>query len=268
MQSIIQNVQASLSESLSAFVTNVILFVPKMLLALVVLAIGVFVARMVYNSFLSLCEFLKLDNLFKSVGFQGFFHEVGLDFSFSHFVAWFFKFLVLFITLISSLSIVGLTTVVNFIQYGLLSFIPNLLTVGIILLITFFVANKLREIVLHSTLVTKNFSPITARVVWFMVVVMGVLTVLEYLNIGTFFIDIVKMFIMALCVGIAAAVALAFGLGAKEEARCLVREWMGKDCADLDCGCDDGMDFECCDCNCLECEDECKECDCCKVDSK
>ena len=59
---------------------------------------------------------------------------------------------------------------------------------------------------------------------------------------------------------------LAFGLGCKEEARCLIRSWMGKDCYDLDCGCNT---FGCAKCSDMDDDshshdDDC-DCDTCSL---
>jgi hypothetical protein len=64
--------------------------------------------------------------------------------------------------------------------------------------------------------------------------------------------------VQAISLGIALALGLAFGLGCKEEARCLIRSWMGKECYDLDCGCNT---FGCAKCSGdLDMHDD--DCDC------
>jgi Conserved TM helix len=239
MQNIISTIGLSVDQSLSILVTNFILYIPKVVVALLVAAIGIFIGRLVYKSFLSFCKVIRLDNGFRKIGMQRFFDEVGLHFSLSVVIAWCFRFIIDFVTLLTVLSLLGFTTVVKFVSIGLVSFVPTLATVAILLVITFVVANKVKDIVLHSTLVTKNFSPITARLSWLLVVIVGFLTVLDYLKIADFLVNLIGTFVTFSFAGLALAFALAFGLGAREEARCLVRGWMGKDCDDLDCGCDE-----------------------------
>lgn len=266
MREFILNVLSAVRQSLEIFVTDFVLYIPSIVAAFIVLAVGVWLARVVYSAFRSFFASVSLDDAFASLGLQKFFHEVGLDFSISRLLSWIFRFFVLFVTVLSVLSILGLTSVVEFVRYGLVAFVPSLVTVALLLFITFLVADRVREFILHSTLLAKNFSPITARAVWILIVVVGVLTTLDYLGVAKFLVDIVGFMFMALFAGLALALGLAFGLGAKEEARCVVRGWMGKDCDDLDCGCEhkhDLDDFECCPCDCNSCEEGCDDCACC-----
>jgi hypothetical protein len=239
MQNIISTIGSSIDQSLFILVTHFIIYLPKLVAAMLVAAIGIFTARLVHRSFSSFFKVIKLDNLFRKIGLQHFFDEAGLHFSVSAVMAWGVKFIIDFATLITVLSLLGFETVIRFITIGLIAFVPTLATVSVLLIITFVVANKVQDIVLHSTLVAKNFSPITARISWMLVVIVGALTVLDYLKIAEFLVNLVGTFVTFSFAGLAAAFALAFGLGCREEARCLVRGWMGKDCVDLDCGCDD-----------------------------
>lgn len=271
MRYFISNVFGAIRQSLEIFVTDFILYIPNIVGALLVLVLGVWLARVVYSAFKSFFSSIRLDDAFESIGLQKFFHEVGLDFSISRLLAWFFKFLILFVTVLSSLSILGLTSVVDFIRYGLVSFVPTVITVSLLLFITFLVADRVRDFILHSTLLAKNFSPFTARVAWFLIVAVGILTTLDYLGIAKFLLDIIGSLFTAIFLGGALAFGLAFGLGAKEEARCVVRGWMGKDCEDLECGCErshDLEDFSCCPCDCENCEGDCKDCSCCFGDKE
>ena len=265
MRDFLSNVFGAVRQSLEIFVTDFVLYIPNIVAALIVLALGVWLARVVYSAFKSFFNSIQLDSLFESVGLQKLFHEVGLDFSVSRLLAWLFRFFILFVAMMSVFSILGLTSVVEFVRYGLLAFVPSVVTVGLLVFITFIVADRVREFILHSTLLAKNFSQITARVVWMLIVVVGVLTTLDYLGIAKFLVNIIGFMFMALFAGIALALGLAFGLGAKEEARCVVRGWMGKDYDDLECGCghDHEEDFGCCPCGCDNCEEDCKDCSCC-----
>jgi hypothetical protein len=266
MRPFIQNVFSSVADSLQIFATDFILFIPKIIVALLILGVGAWLARVVYSAFYSMFRTINLDSMFQSLGFQKFFHESGLDFSLSKLLAWCFKFCILFVATMSALSILGLTSVVEFVRFGLVAFVPSLVTVSLLLFITFVVADRVKDVVLHSTLLAKNFSPITARAVWLLIVIVGVLTVLDYLGIASFLVNVIGYMFVAVFAGIALAIGLAFGLGAKEEARCVVRGWMGKDCTGLECGCEhehEMEDFACCPCDCKSCGDDCEDCSCC-----
>ena len=101
-----------------------------------------------------------------------------------------------------------------------------------------------------------HISPFLSNIAWFSVILFGTIATLQQLDILRFITDAAAGIIQALGLGLALALGLAFGLGCKEEARCMVRTWMGKDCYDLDCGCNtfemDGASHEK-DCDCDTC---------------
>jgi hypothetical protein len=127
------------------------------------------------------------------------------------------------------------------------------------LFLTVVVANKVRDLVAHSTYVAKHHSPFLAKLIWFVVLLFGTIATLQQLDILRFITDAASGIVQAIGLGVALALGLSFGLGCKEEARCMVRGWMGKDCYDLDCGCntfgcskcsgDDDMHDEDCECD-------------------
>jgi hypothetical protein len=266
MQSILQNASAVLSDSISALIVNILFFIPRALFALVVLALGIFLARVVYSSFLSFCRAINLDKIFGQLGLQSFFHEAGIDFSISHIVAWFFKFFIMFVAVVYSLSLLGFESVVNFIQFGLLPLIPTVLNVAIMLFLTFFIARKVSAFLMHTSIVAKNFSPIIAKASSWIIIFVGVLTVLDYLKIAEFLISFVNIILAAVLFAFALAAGLSFGLGCREEARCIVRGWMGKDCDDLECGCETDLHM-CCPCDCEDCDPNEKDCACCDLEA-
>ncbi len=261
--------QNLVNQSLSELVNNIILYIPNLIAALIILAVGIMIGKIVYQSFLSLSELFRLDVVFRKMGMQKFFHDAGLDFYFPHTIALFFKFIVMFVVVIAALSVLGLDVVVNFIQFGLIPLVPALLNISLILFISFFVASRVSMFILHSSIVARGFSPLIARIAYFTIVFFGIVTVLDYLKFATFLLGMINLIMVALLFGLALAFGLSFGLGCREEARCMMRSWMGKDCDDLDCGCDDDeddYDFECCDCNCLDCDGECGDCKCCDME--
>jgi hypothetical protein len=242
MQKIISTIVESVDQSLLVFIGGFIMYIPYLVAALIIGLLGFYIGKLVYASFSSFFKVIKLDAIFDKVGLQNIFDEVGLDISISHILAWSMKFMIDFVTLLVVLSVLGFTDVVKFVTVILAIYLPKIVTIAILLVITFAVANKVKDIVLHSTLIARNFSPITARIVYLMIVGLGLVSVLNYMKVAGFIVAMIGTLLTFIFAGLALAFALAFGLGAREEARCLVRGWMGKDCDDLDCGCESELD--------------------------
>lgn len=249
------NISNALSSSFEIVFRDILIFIPKIILAFLVLAILVWVAKIVSKLIGDLLRLVRIDQLLSRIGVTQAFHAVGFQVSIAYAVQTFLKWILVLIALLSAFSILGLTEVVYFLEFGIFQILPNIGILALMLFITVVVANKTRDLVAHSTYVAKNHSPFLANVSWVAVILFGTIATLQELDILRFITDAAAGIIQALGLGLALALGLAFGLGCKEEARCLVRSWMGKDCYDLDCGCNnfDGMEGHEHDCDCDSC---------------
>ena len=253
------NITSSISDALTSsfeiIFRDILIFIPKVILAFLILAVLVWVANVVSRLIGDLLRLIRIDQLLSRIGVTQAFHAVGFQVSIAYAVQTFFKWILGLIALLSAFSILGLTEVVNFLEFGIFQILPNVGVLALMLFITVVVANKTRDLVTHSTYVAKHHSPFLANLSWFAVIVFGLIATLQELDILRFITDAASGIIQALGLGVALALGLAFGLGCKEEARCLVRSWMGKDCYDLDCGCNnfDMVDSHEHDCDCDTC---------------
>lgn len=240
---------------------DILIFIPKILLAFIILAVLVWIAKIVSKLLGDLLRLMRIDSLLSRVGITQAFHEVGFQVSIAYAVQTFTRWMLVFVAFLSTFSILGLDEIVNFLEYGIFKILPDLVILCVMLFLTMVVANKARELASHSTYVAKHHSPFLANTVWFLVLLFGTIATLEQMDILRFITDAASGLVQALGLGIALALGLAFGLGCKEEARCMIRTWMGKDCYDLDCGCntfgcakcsDTGDDHDV-DCGCDDC---------------
>jgi hypothetical protein len=258
---IIQIIGDALTNSFEIIFRDVFIFIPKLLLAFIILTILVWIAKIVSKLIGDLLRLIRIDSLLARIGITQAFHEVGFRVSIAYAVQIFIRWVLVFMAILSAFAILGLDEVVNFLEYGIFQILPNIIVLCLMLFLTLVVANKARDLASHSSYVAKHHSPFLANLVWFLVVLFGTIATLQELDILRFITDAAAGLIQALSLGFALALGLAFGLGCKEEARCMIRGWMGKDCYDLDCGCntfgcancsnfEDGHDA---DCDCDEC---------------
>ncbi len=248
----------ALINSFEIIFRDILIFVPKILLAFIILAVLVWIAKIVSKLVGDLLRLARIDALLARIGVTQAFHEVGFQVSIAYAVQVAVKWLLVLVAVLSTFAILGLDEVVYFLEFGIFQILPNIITLGLMLFLTMIIANKTRELVAHSSYVAKHHSPFLANLVWFLVILFGTIATLQQLDILRFITDAAAGLVQALGLGIALALGLAFGLGCKEEARCLVRSWMGKDCYDLDCGCNT---FGCANCSDMG-DDHDDDCDC------
>lgn len=248
----------ALTDSFDIIFRDVLVFIPRILLAFVMLAVLVWIAKIVSKLIGDLLRLARIDALLARIGVTQAFHEVGFQVSIAYGVQVFVKWVLVFIAILSAFSILKLDEVVYFLESVVFQILPAIITLGLMLFLTFVVANKTKDLVSHSSYVARHHSPFIANVVWFAVILFGTIATLEQLDILRFVTDAASGIIQALGLGVALALGLAFGLGCKEEARCLIRSWTGKDCYDLDCGCNT---FGCANCSGMN-DDHDHDCDC------
>lgn len=235
---------------------DILIFVPKIILSFVVLALLVWIAKIVSKLIGDLLRLVRIDELLSRVGITQAFHAVGFQVSLAYAVQTFIKWILILIAALSAFSILGLDEVVYFLEFGIFQILPNIAVLALMLFLTIVVANKARDLTAHTSYVAKHHSPFLANFVWLAIILFGTIATLQELDILRFITDAAAGIIQALGLGVALALGLAFGLGCKEEARCLIRGWMGKDCYDLDCGCnswEDAKNGHEKDCDCDTC---------------
>lgn len=254
----VQIIGDALTNSFELIFRDIIIFIPKILLAFIMLTVLVWIAKIVSKLVGDLLRLIRIDSLLARIGVTQAFHEVGFQVSIAYGVQVFIKWILIFVAFLSAFSILGLDEVVYFLEYGIFQILPNIVILGLMLFLTIVVANKVRDLVSHSSYVAKHHSPFLANIIWFLILLFGTISILQQLDILRFITDAVSGLIQALGLGIALALGLSFGLGCKEEARCLIRSWMGKDCYDLDCGCNT---FGCAKCS-MDDDDHTHDCDC------
>ncbi len=261
-----QKLALGLDASLDVVFRNIVFYVPTLLLAFVILVLGMWIAKVVSKMIGDLLRIARVDYLLSKVGVTQLFHEIGFRVSVAYALQIGLKWILYAVTFMSVANILGLNTVTDFIDLSLFGLLPKLTAFALTLFVTFVVANKAKDFVAHSTYVAKHHSPVIASLTWLIIVTLGVLTAVDQLAIAKFLTDILSGFLQALGLGIALALGLAFGLGCKEEARCMARKWMGKECYDLECGCNT---FGCEKCSGIvdgETHDEECECNHCSIE--
>lgn len=191
-------------------------FTPKLLIAVVLFAVGWLLGNVVARALEHVFRALKIDSLLRPIGVESFFRKAGMNLNSGYFVGQVVKWFVIIVFLIPSLDLVGLNSIKDFLQNDVLGFLPRVIVAALVLIISTIVAEGLSKTVKASartmSLTSANMLGTVAKYsVWVFafIIALGQLGIADY-------------YMSALFTGIIAMVsiggALAFGLGGRDAA--------------------------------------------------
>jgi len=185
-------------------------FAPKLIVAVVFFVVGWVLGSLIARAIEQVFDSLKIDNLFRSIGAENFFRRAGVNLNTGHFVGEVVKWFVIIVFLLPSLNLVGLYDVSSFLKDSVLGYLPQVIIAAFVLIIAAIVSEALSKTVLAmAKAVSLRSAHMLAAIAKYAVWVFAIIIALgDYMSI--LFSGIVAM--------LALAGALAFGLGAKDEA--------------------------------------------------
>jgi len=206
-------------ESLLALWSNVAVFVPKLVAAVLVFLIGWLVAVLFGRVSFHVIKALQINRALEGLGFRGAIERGGLRLDapkfFDELVKWFF----IVVFLMAATNIVGLTQVTEFLGV-VVFYLPNVIVAALVLLIGLllarFLEHSVRASVKAARLASANFLALLAR--W-SVLIFSFLIALDQLKVAP---ELIRIFVMGVVAMVAIAGGLALGLGGRD----LAGEWL------------------------------------------
>jgi predicted DNA-binding transcriptional regulator len=204
-------------------------FLPRLGVALAVIVVGWLLAKGLRMGVVKALRALNFHILTERAGIDGFLKQGGTE---KDTVEWFGIIgyvLVLIASLIIAFNTLGLTQVTDLLGRVLL-FVPRLLVA--LLIVVFggyfsrFVANAVQR---YLGVAGISDAEILARIVRYAVMVFVLLLAFDHLDIGG---GLIQHTFLILLGGVVFALALAFGLGARERAAQLIERWFPRDPTD------------------------------------
>jgi len=208
--------------SLTAALVLLLGAIPKIIGFVVILVIGWFIASAIAKAVAAILRTVKFNDLAQRAGLSGFVQKMGMQTDAAGFVATVAKWFVRLIVLVSAFDALGLPAVSQVLDQ-LLLWLPNLVVALIALVIGGLAANALSTLVrgapAESGLGSPDLLANIARVaVWAFAIVVAV----NQIGIAT---ALINTLFTAVVGAVALALALAFGLGGRETASMIVRNW-------------------------------------------
>ncbi|MEO8299545.1 MAG: hypothetical protein ABI574_17255 [Burkholderiales bacterium] len=204
------------------FLTEIGNFLPRLGVALVVLVVGWLLAKAFRFSVVKGLRALNFHILTERAGIDGFLRQGGTEKDTTEWVGIIGYVLVLLASLIIAFNSVGLTQVTDLLGRVLL-FVPRVLVAVLVLVFggyfSSFVGHAVQRYFRAAGI---SDAEILGRIVRYAVMTFVLLLAIDHLDIGG---GLIQQTFLILLAGVVFAVALAFGLGARERAAELLERW-------------------------------------------
>jgi len=190
-------------------------FAPRLIVAILFFIVGWILGSLIARAIEQVFSSLKVDNLFKSVGAEGFFRKAGVNLNTGYFVGQIVRWFIIIVFLLPSLNLVGLNDVSSFLTETVLGFLPQIIIAAFVLIIAAVVSEGLSKAVLAAAkAMNLRAANMLAAVAKYTVWVFAFIIALGKLGLG----DYMSILFSGIVAMIALGGALAFGLGSKDAA--------------------------------------------------
>jgi small-conductance mechanosensitive channel len=191
-------------------------FAPKFIFAIIVFIIGWVLGGLVEKAIESVVGALKIDKLFRSAGAEEVLSRAGMKLNVGGFLGGLVKWFIIVVFLMTSLEIVQLTNVTDFLRTVVVGYLPNVIVAALVLIIATIVADVVKKLIVASARAAQVssaglFGSIAKYAIW----VFALIIALSQLGIAPQLMQILFTGIVAM---LAIAGGLAFGLGGRDAA--------------------------------------------------
>jgi len=201
---------------------EVIAYVPRFVGFLLVLLLGVWVAKIVRKLVVTLVGALKLEKLTKSTPLEYFMENAELGRKVEDTLGMIVYWLIMLVVLQTAVSILGLTSLLGLIE-KLLNYLPQVISAVLVLFLGVVLAGVVERLIKGSLKSAGSGSAMmVAKAGSYMVMVLTVLMAISELGIAREFILIL---FIGLVVALALGLGLAFGLGGQDLVHKLLEKW-------------------------------------------
>jgi hypothetical protein len=208
----------SMTQALALFLAAI----PKVLAFVLIIIVGWMVAALVARAVEALLRTVRFNDMAQRSGFGGFVANTGVQADSAGFVALVAKWFIRLIALVVAFDALGLPAVSDILRQ-LLLWLPNLVVAVAVLIIGGLAANALAGLVRGATAKADLGNPdLLANVARVAVWAFAIVVAVNQIGIAR---ELVNTLFMATVGAVALAAGLAFGLGGRETAAEMWRDW-------------------------------------------
>jgi len=204
------------TQSLQSVWYGVANFVPSLIIALIIFAIGWVLAALVERLAESLVKALKVDSALRSAGLEDVVKRAGYNLNAGAFLGTICRWFVVVVFLMASFDVIGLSQVNEFLRQ-VVNYLPQVIVSVLILMVAAVVANAMQKIVVASAKAGHlHVAELGGRVTKWSIWIFAILTALYNLGVAP---GMIQTVLTAIFAGGALAFGLSFGLGGKDIAQ-------------------------------------------------
>ncbi len=194
-------------------------FLPKLIIAIIILCVGIIIAKIVRTVLTKILQGLKIDSLTEKAGMQSALAKMGITGSLARLIPKVLSFFIIIFMVKQASDSAGFTDISAFID-TLFAFTPKLITAFLIMVIGIFVGDIIQNAT-YATLDAKglDYARTVSKIIFALVFIVFLTVSLSQVGIET---ELLKATVKILLVGVSLAVALALGLGLKQHASNIV----------------------------------------------
>ena len=204
---------------------TLIAFLPSVIIAVVVFALGWGFGSVLGRSVEHLISVLRIDKALHRAGFDALSERAGVRVSVAAFFGGVIKWSVVVAFTLASAEILGLSQVTQLLR-DILVYIPQVIIAAIILVIAMLLGDFISRIVSHSVKATGMNGEFAAQMSkWAIIIVGGVFPALTQLRIAQGLVDVL---FTGVVFAISLALGLSFGLGGRDAAARVIEKIKGQ----------------------------------------
>jgi hypothetical protein len=212
----------AITTSMAQALSLLLAAVPRIIGFLIIVAIGWFIAALIAKAVAALLRSIRFNDMAERSGFAGFVANTGVETDSSGFVADIAKWFVRLMALVVGFDALGLPAVSDVLRQ-LLLWLPNLAVAIAVLILGGLAANWLAGLVRGAAAKADLGSPdLVATIARVAVWAFAIVAALNQIGIAR---ELVNTLFMATVGAVALALGLAFGIGGRDTAAEVVRNW-------------------------------------------
>ena len=191
-------------------------FLPKLIVAFVIVVVGWIVGTILRQAVIHLFRILKVDSVLKQAKVEQVVNKAGFNLNSGRFIGGLVEWFVIVVFLVAAFDVLGLNQVTAFLQQVVLLYLPQVIVAALILLVAAGIAEAMQKVIVGSAKAAGvKFAHLAGAITRWAIWVFAILAALFQLGIAAAFI---QTLFTGLVVALALALGLSFGLGGQEAA--------------------------------------------------
>lgn len=201
---------------------EVVIFLPKLLTALLILLIGAGIAKLLRKLVIKFFEAIRVSKAVQNTPIEHFLKNAELTTKIEEIMGSIVYWLLMLVVIHTSVSVLGLTSL-SFILERILGYLPHIISAVIILFVGILLSGLVESLVKGSIKsIDGKSSRLLGKVSSYLVLVLTVMVAVSELGIASEFIMILFMGFVGF---LTLSLGLAFGLGGQHVVRKILEEW-------------------------------------------